>query len=531
MNYSFDGDLGGNGRLDSENALSLRSPKRAFSGHDAIFAWLCTLMGILLARAVPITQNTFGAFICFCLLFSLGAVYIKLSGVRQSKSSVCFFAVALVFSLGLITGSNKAILTVLAIFIFCAFLYWVYSAFGLNGGRVLGKDLLMHGLTALFGSPVLSVWYIFPAFAHSEGDGGTKKAGKTVLLILAGLGCAFIPTAIVIFLLSYDKQFTDIMNKILAFDVIDVIDFVGDLFFGMILAMMIFGVLFGSKLRRRIYGGEKKWDKKLSLNVMPRVLLCSMITPILAVYAVFFVSQWDYYISAFTGSLPEPLTYAEYARSGFFQLCAVCAINALLLLMFSLLLGKKENKKGDALKTVYSSVISVFTLILIATALSKMILYIDSYGLTRKRVYASWLMILLAVIFAVVLLRLVIKKISLPAVTVAVCIVFFGIIALPDTDAMIASYNADAYLFGELSYVDVESMADYGDSAVPALVRLYESLDKEELSETERALYTETEQALRKLKFEKANATEGIFSFNIPSFRAKLLLNELSLDK
>lgn len=60
---------------------------------------------------------------------------------------------------------------------------------------------------------------------------------------------------------------------------------------------------------------------------MPNAMVYAAVTPICILYVLFFVSQFPYFLGGFTGELAEGFTYAEYARKGFFELCAVCCIN------------------------------------------------------------------------------------------------------------------------------------------------------------------------------------------------------------
>lgn len=148
-------------------------------------------------------------------------------------------------------------------------------------------------------------------------------------------------------------------------------------------------------------------------------------------------------------------------------------------------------------------------------------LYIDSYGLTRKRVYASWFMLLLAAIFVAVLIRQFIRKIPLVATVVVICLIFFGGIVLPNVDGAIADYNVEAYLSGELDSVDVESLAEYGASAVPALVRLRDSLGEEDAE-----LREQVQNKLKLISWDLSQLPDGFFAFNIPTVRARRLLAE-----
>ena len=196
-----------------------------------------------------------------------------------------------------------------------------------------------------------------------------------------------------------------------------------------------------------------------------------MLIPLLLIYGLFFFSQLPLYTAAFTGVLPQGYTYANYAREGFFQLCAVCAINGLLYLFVSLF---TRMDRGRGLQRVLLTILCLCSLILAATAFSKMVLYIKTYGLTPLRVYSSWAMILLTAGFLLALLGTYWKKLNMTRALVLLFAAMFGFLCLVNTDALIAEYNVRAYEEGRLDTVDTTVFWDLGDSAVPAAVRLAE---------------------------------------------------------
>ena len=109
------------------------------------------------------------------------------------------------------------------------------------------------------------------------------------------------------------------------------------------------------------------------------------------------------------------MTYAEYARRGFFELCTVAGINLAVITVAHFIIkqeagksdGKDQETKQKAPKTLRAefAVLCLFTMMLIATAVSKMAMYISYYGLTQLRVYTAWFMLLLFIVFIVVGLR------------------------------------------------------------------------------------------------------------------------------
>ena len=108
---------------------------------------------------------------------------------------------------------------------------------------------------------------------------------------------------------------------------------------------------------------------------------------LLVAYALFTYVQFTY---LFGGTLPIDLTYSEYARDGFGQFVAVTLINFTLL---GLSLSKSE--PGRAIKALQTLLIFA-SLIVLASAAWRMLLYVGAYGLTIRRVLPLWLMIYFA---------------------------------------------------------------------------------------------------------------------------------------
>ena len=105
---------------------------------------------------------------------------------------------------------------------------------------------------------------------------------------------------------------------------------------------------------------------------------------LLLAYALFTYVQFTY---LFGGTLPVDLTYSEYARDGFGQFVAVTLINFTLL---GVSLSKSE--PGCAIKALQTLLIAA-SLIVLASAAWRMLLYVGAYGLTIRRVLPLWLMI------------------------------------------------------------------------------------------------------------------------------------------
>lgn len=154
------------------------------------------------------------------------------------------------------------------------------------------------------------------------------------------------------------------------------------------------------------------------------------------IYLVFCTIQVIY---LFMGKmqLPEGLTWANYARQGFFQLLFVCLINLVMVLVCLALF-----QESKVLKVILTA-ISLMTYILIASSAYRMILYIQNYYLTFLRLLVLWSLAVIAIAFAGVIVS--IYKSSFPlfgycTVIVTICYI---VLAFAKPDYWIAKYDLE----------------------------------------------------------------------------------------
>jgi hypothetical protein len=213
---------------------------------------------------------------------------------------------------------------------------------------------------------------------------------------------------------------------------------------------------------------------------------CLIILAVL--YAVFFIAMGAYLFSAFSGSLPSSYTYAEYARRGFFELCGVAAINLLVIAIVYLFAKRGAGEYPRSLRAL-TATISAMTVLLILTAASKMLLYVERYGLTRLRVYTLWFMALLLCVFAVVVIWHIRPINAGKPIVIAFALLTLGLF-FTNTDGLIAKYNVEQYEAGALNTVDTETLTYMSDAVVPYLVDLEENAPDDEVrAGAKKALY------------------------------------------
>jgi len=172
-------------------------------------------------------------------------------------------------------------------------------------------------------------------------------------------------------------------------------------------------------------------------------------------------------------SLPDGMTYAEYARRGAYPLVATALLaGAFVLVTFRA--GGAAERSGLARKLVYLWIAQ--NVLLLGAAAWRLGLYVDAYSLTRWRVAAAIWMGVVAVGFALVVWRIVAQRSNawlgrgcalLGLATLYAC-------AFPDVDGFIADFNVRrcAEVRGEGQPIDLAYLESLGIEAIPALAWL-----------------------------------------------------------
>ncbi|MER7501400.1 DUF4153 domain-containing protein [Nonomuraea pusilla] len=168
------------------------------------------------------------------------------------------------------------------------------------------------------------------------------------------------------------------------------------------------------------------------------------------------------------------LTYAAYARQGFFQLVAVSVV---VLGIVAVAAGLLRTERGERLLLAGQlGALCSLTMVVLASALHRMHLYIDAYGLSRLRLSVEAAVWWLGAVFALVLvagaLRLAGRGSSwLPRSVVLVTALGLGAFALVNPDLRVARTQVEVR---GVTRIDADYLGDLGAEAVPALDRLPE---------------------------------------------------------
>ncbi|MBI4420263.1 MAG: DUF4173 domain-containing protein [Gemmatimonadetes bacterium] len=203
---------------------------------------------------------------------------------------------------------------------------------------------------------------------------------------------------------------------------------------------------------------------------IPTIGSIPILTPLVATLVMFALFLGVQATSLFGGATfvetTTGLTFAEYARGGFFQLVFAATLVLPLLYFAPAIAGPLDERGTRMLRGVMGAQIALTGLVL-ASALWRMGLYIGAYGLTEDRVNGTAVMVWIAVtlgVFAFTVVRRQPRHAAFGSLVAAVAVL--AALNLGNPQVMIARYNLGHQTGRE---IDFEHLARLGGDAVPVL--------------------------------------------------------------
>lgn len=177
------------------------------------------------------------------------------------------------------------------------------------------------------------------------------------------------------------------------------------------------------------------------------------------------------------------LTYAEYARTGFFHLVAVAGIT--LVALVGLRAVTDLSDPGDRLRfTVLAEAAIALTLVILIVALRRLGLYQDAYGLTMLRLYSTVFAVWIGVVLVLAsgaLAGVAAGRAWLFGVAMVTGLALLLGLNVVNPEAVVVRHNVDRAV--KTQKVDPGYLAELSDDAVPTLVRALPRLPEPARSE------------------------------------------------
>ena len=324
------------------------------------------------------------------------------------------------------------------------------------------------GITQFFGSQVshfMGASHVIGNLglpkAAAERSAATEKRGSIWLGLLAALAilCVVLPL-----LAQADMVFGSVVGDALSWLAGNVGEAAARILRFLIIVALTFAILHSMLLGE----GARVYNPVRSPRVAGSVTVATCVAVLDVVYFVFVCVQFVYLF----GNTATPAMhggYAEYARSGFFELVAVTFINLVVLAVC--IWVRADAPRSSALCALEIALV-LLTAAILTSSVWRMTLYVQKYGLTYQRYLTFFIMAFIAVCLIAGAVRVLVPRFPFfraAAVAAIVCWLAFG---LCGADARIAEHNVNEYLAGRLEEMDTEYLSTLSAGAIPALERL-----------------------------------------------------------
>jgi hypothetical protein len=342
---------------------------------------------------------------------------------------------------------------------------WLYAycvlAALLTGSLAVAGGRSVRGLTlgALAGIPGF-----FRALPWaSEGIGalrGTRRSGSARLgvTLLISIGLLIIFGAL---LTSADAAFAHLLGRLAPnLDVPEVFRVIGCF---LLAAMIALGAGYLAARRPTLDPPGQLTDRGTGRNRIEWVVP-------LAALNLLFLAFAAVQITALFGRYDDGVDYAHYARSGFFQLVVVTLLTLVVLAVVARVASRREPSDRLLLRLL-SGGLAVLTLVIVASAMTRLYRYEEAFGFTRLRILVGACELWLGLVYLLILAAGVRLRAGwLPRTMAGTAVAALLAIAVLNPDRFIADQNVNRYQ--RTGHIDVGYLGTLSSDAVPALDRL-----------------------------------------------------------
>lgn len=304
----------------------------------------------------------------------------------------------------------------------------------------------------LFGN----LWACFAA-AIPEGRKAKKKEGdgRALTVVLGTCGAVALVSFLIPILASADALFAASLERLnwwsllFRLQISDLGGMLQRLFWALVFTPFVFSLLYAMAHPKLLCPAEEK--KGFQADALGFVLTLGAVD---GLYLAFLAVQ-----SAGLFGGPEyveslGVSYADWARSGFFQMVGVTVLN-LSLTLGSLCLARREGRAWRALRGL-CALLTGESLVLLASAAWRMTLYVSAYGLSFKRCMTYWGMGMMALFLLAGLWKALRPDFRFCKWAFPLALAGWLVINCVPVDYLVARNQVERYLAGESPVVSVQ---------------------------------------------------------------------------
>jgi hypothetical protein len=424
-------------------------------------------LGDVLLRATPWGINLL---IWVTALVGLAVLIARWGRVGSGGEGKWLVFVAVVFAAGVVLRDSPVVvfLDLLGVLISLSLAVWRG-----RGGSLRRAGIFDYVLGGVYTGALTSVGPLPVSVADIEWREAVRGRWKGQALAVSR-GVLLAAPLLLLFgalLVAADAIFERLIIDVFGFDLAEVFS---HLFLICLFAWISAGVLWAGLMARVPETFAVPRPRALSLGIVEVGVVLGLLD---LMFLTFVVIQIRYLFGgAGRVAATAGLTYAEYARHGFFELVTVTAL-ALPLLLIAHWLLRAENRAHEILFKALAGIMVALLFVVVASALQRMYLYQQEFGLTELRLYTTIFMAWISTVllwFVLTVLRSRRDRFAFGALLAGFAAIFA--INAMNPDALIASTNIDrmeegkrfdAYYLTTLSAdaapVLVESLPEIGD--------------------------------------------------------------------
>ncbi len=234
--------------------------------------------------------------------------------------------------------------------------------------------------------------------------------------------------------------------------------------------------LFGTLAAARTAAAPARWDRLQvpAGRARGRVEWALPLVGLVGLFAVFNAVQLAVLFGGYDAVLKETgQTYAQYARQGFWQLL-MATLLTLAVIVIALRWAPRTRSSDRTLVRGVLGTLCALALVVVASAVRRMDMYVEAYGLTRLRISVLTMELWLGLVIVLIMAAGVWGARWLPRAVAASAVAVVLAFGLVSPDGLIAERNVQRY--ETTSRFDLPYARGLSVDAVPALDRLEEPL-------------------------------------------------------
>jgi len=431
-------------------------------GATALFLGIVSTV-LFYEQGLGLNFSLFVATVAVCGLF-LSHIFSQ----RTNREQYLLIGIALFFSLMVFVRSSE-ILTFFNI-VGCVLLFLIIvNTFA--GKRI--QEYLPSEYIRLLLLPLHFVKSFFKTFLEMVSLRGVfGEHSKTKEIVRGGIMAV---VAIVIFgalFASADAVFEKIISSIFTFKLGE--DIVGRFIFGAVITLFFIGT-FGFMFRGlRPNTTPVQGNTLRNLGAVEVAILLGSIN---VLFFLFIVLQLAYLFGGESHFASAGLTYAEYARKGFFELILVAILSYLIISFAETQVVKKEERHLLSFKIASALLVAQVILILVS-AFMRLSLYENAYDFTEIRLFSHALMIWMGVILVLLSHHIWVngERAIFAFRTFCTVVLLLFVMNMLNPDVFIAKKNLKRY--ADTGNIDAKYLASLSSDALPYTIHLLDDPDE-----------------------------------------------------